>query len=264
MRADLHVHTLISDGLLTPLEVMGKAESAGIDVLAITDHDSLAAHTQGLPTGRTRLIVGVEFTTCHLGREHHLLGYFRGLPPASFRRAVARVREERRERMREACRRLTTAGIALDFDQFLATQRSASLTSAHLARYLADQNAVSSEEEAFDLYLRGGRSVVPLPSTPMPSATEMINCAGGISVWAHPPLREFDSLIDSVVSMGIQGLEAVNYWRPDADPLPFVNAAARYSLITTGGTDFHSNTHPCPLGSRYVDESLIGAFLSRL
>lgn len=264
MRADLHVHTLISDGELTPLEVVRKAECAGIDVLAITDHDSLLGHTHGLPVGRTRLIVGVEFTTCHLGREYHLLGYFGDMPSASFCRAVERVREERQERMREACRRLATAGIALDFDHFLATQPSASLTSAHLARYLADRRVVTSEDEAFDRYLKGGLSVVPLPSTPMASAAEMINSAGGISVWAHPPLLEFDSLIDSVVAMGIQGLEAVNYWRPDADPLPFVRAAARYSLITTGGTDFHSDTHPCPFGSKYVDESLIGAFLSRL
>lgn len=264
MKADLHVHSLISDGVREPAELVRIAEAGGLDVLSITDHDTLLAHTDGTSSTTLRIIIGIELSATREGREYHFLGYFPKMPTEAFRSYVEGIEAERRERMRQAIRRLVAIGFRLDFEDFLARQRSRMLTSAHLAKYMVDVGAASTEEEAFRLHLKGGRSVVPPPYTPITQAIELINGAGGISVWAHPPVAEFDGMVDQVVGMGLQGIEARNYWRPEVDPAPFVEAAVKHGLVTTGGTDYHSDGHPCPLGSQHVGASMVGDLLARL
>ncbi len=264
MKADLHVHTSISDGVYAPKDVIKAAEEAGLNILSMTDHDSLLAYGDGLPSANLRLIVGCEFTTSHNGCEYHILGYFKAAPAAGFIRYIEGIADERRERMREAFRRMGARGIGLNFDDFLARQTSRVLTSAHVARYMTGIGVVASEKEAFQRFLKRGESVVPLPTTPMMHAIELINQAGGISIWAHPPLAELHHFVESAIEHGLQGIEVCNFWHPDADSIPFRHVAKKYSLLTTGGSDYHSDTHPCPLGTYYVSEDLIDRFLDRL
>ncbi|MEW6368973.1 MAG: PHP domain-containing protein [Acidobacteriota bacterium] len=263
LRVDLHVHTSISDGGLSPCEVVRKAEAAGLDVISLTDHDTFLAYRDDLGGTRVRVIAGFELSSVHAAREYHVLGYFTSLPAGSFLRYVEGIETERRERMCEGFRRMAAAGMDLDFGHFLSLQTSRLLTSAHIARYMLDQGLVDSEEKAFDIYIRRDSSVVPPPATPMRTAIEMINGAGGISVWAHPPVVEFDCMIEMAVEAGLQGIEVVNFWRPHVDPTPFISAAQKYSLLATGGSDYHTDDHPCPLGSHYVTEDTVSAFLNR-
>jgi len=264
MRADLHIHTSVSDGVLSPSEVVTRAERAGLDIIAITDHDSLLAHVEGVSGTRCRVIVGFEFTTESRGREYHVLGYFDRLPGAEF---LSRIEEEsgrRRKRMRDAIQRLVSQGISMDVEEFFAEHPNPVITSAHIAHAMAARGLVESEATAYTEYLKGGLSVVPLPETPMGVAIRLINDAGGVSVWAHPPLEDLNDLLRDAVGQGLQGIEAVNFWHPERDPAPYRAAAAKYSLLTTGGTDYHADTRPCALGSRFVTEEQIGAFLDSL
>ena len=263
LRVDLHVHTSISDGGLSPRDAVRKAEAAGLDVISLTDHDTFLGYGDEICGTRVRVITGFELSTVYASREYHVLGYFASMPTGGFLRYVEGVETERRERMREGFRRMAAAGMALDFGHFLSVQTSRLLTSAHIARYMLDQGVVESEEEAFDIYIRRDNSVVPPPATPMRAAIEMINGAGGISVWAHPPVVEFDGMIEMAVEAGLRGIEVKNFWRPRVDPTPFIGAAQKYSLLATGGSDYHTDDHPCPLGSHYVTEELVSAFLNQ-
>src|SRR5262245_31298033 len=162
-RADLHLHSTVSDGRYTPAQVVDLARRAGLGAIALTDHDTLAGVASARVAAGTALevISGVEITCDFRGQELHLLGYFVRLDAPDLLAALERLRRHRVERYREMIERLRDCGVTLE-EEPLPADKGATLGRRHLAEALLRQGKVGSVREAFTRYLRDdGRATVP-------------------------------------------------------------------------------------------------------
>jgi len=261
-RVDLHTHTTASDGTLTPAELFDQAAAIGIRFLAISDHDSTAGcqAAQALQ-GRApelRVIPAIEMNAegpwaCHL------LGYFIDIQSPELQRALARCRERRLERVRAMTQKLQALGVGVEFDRVAALARGGSLGRPHVADALMEKGVVKTRQEAFDRFLKkDGPAYVGGDSPTAPESIQIIRRAGGIPVLAHPSYDGSSSLIESLVGVGLMGIEA--YYPEHGRSLTqhYVDLARRCGLVATGGSDFHGpRTGRAALGSVAVPESVI-------
>jgi hypothetical protein len=254
---DLHTHSTASDGADAPAALLHLAERAGLSALAITDHDTLAgvAEAAAIPSPIT-LITGLELSTRILdesdpaSRSAHLLGYFLAPPPASFTAWLESLKANRRKRNVEMARLLQLQGMDITLDEAESLGRNIT-GRPHFARLMRAKGYVQSWEEAFHLYLgEHGSAYVEREDPPIREGIDRIKSAGGITSLAHPlRLSKPDSeserlLVARLVSWGLDGLEV---WHPDhspADAARYLAIAARYSLLTTGGSDYHGDNKP--------------------
>lgn len=189
MRADLHTHTTASDGTLSPAELVREAAAVGLQILAVTDHDTTDGIQQAQEEARRcglELVPGVELSTDTAGAEVHILGYFVDWRDPEFTALLRRMREDRVERAREMVRRLNRLGLPLTFDD-VARQADGAVGRPHVARALVAAGYVSSFEEAFTRYLARGRpAYVERRRFTPEEAVEVVLRAGGVPVLAHP------------------------------------------------------------------------------
>jgi hypothetical protein len=252
---DLHTHTRRSDGVLAPDELLRATAAAGVRVLAITDHDSIAAFRElraGLPdlAPGLELVSGVEINAATDGIEGlwegelHILGY--GMDPAdeAFEDLLARQRAGRRVRFGRAVERLREIGLPID-DPLAAVERpdDDALGRPTLARALVEAGHVTSVEEAFASVLGQGKpGYVPREGIGPIEAIAAITSAGGIAALAHcrdAPDRR--GLIDELRAHGLRGLE-VHYRRFDEPTVAALDAfAGAMGLLRTGGSDYHGD-----------------------
>jgi predicted metal-dependent phosphoesterase TrpH len=245
-RADLHSHTNLSDGLLSPSELLEAARRARLAALAITDHDTLDAH-RSLPPGDHgfEIITGIEFSAFHDGHEMHVLAYFVDPDHPAMTTLVDRSIAARQSRARRILMRLEQNGIQLpaaDVEALLASNR---VGRPHIARAMVAAKVVGTTTEAFRRYLT--------PGTPgyerrpdLPAAAEVIAAvrdAGGVAVWAHPGT---DCLIDAratgqLQDAGLAGLEAYHPRHSRGEMEKLALFAKRRGLVATGGSDFHGD-----------------------
>ena len=246
MKADLHMHSTASDGVFAPGELMRQAAQAGLTLVALTDHDSLA----GLAAARAaasslgmRLIPGVELS-CGGEKEIHVLGY--GFDPEDgallrFCREHHREREERAEKM---VRRLSEHGMTISLARVRELARGV-IARPHVARALIEAGYASSVSDAFDRFLLPGKcGYVPKANVRVSEAAALIHGAGGVAVLAHPmKLKMGELALGSVVrEWAGQGLDGLEVYHPSAQS----NHAARLEalarelgLLVTAGSDYH-------------------------
>ena len=251
---DLHTHTSRSDGVLEPAELLASAIDAGIAVLSITDHDSLAAYrelTAAGPQAALDLIPGVEINSVVSGDdglregELHVLGY--GVDPASdeFEALLAGQRAQRRTRFERAVGRLHELGLSIDAElEKLTFHDEAALGRPTLARMLVHAGHAESVDDAFRRILSGGRpGYVPRDGVGPRAAVRAIRRAGGLASLAHfseAPGR-LDVLRD-LKAIGVGGLE-VYYLGFGADTIAALEGTAKaLGLIPTGGSDYHGDS----------------------
>lgn len=259
MRLDLHVHTVASDGVCTPEEVVERARSGGLDVIAIADHDTTAAVADAREAAGPRhleIVPASELSsTTTDGRELHILGYFIDpLAPAlvDWEREARALRRRRMERILD---RLADQGIEVELDQVLAQagDRHGVLARPHLARAMVEAGVVGSVPEAFDRYIGDDHpAFVPTALASPADAIRAIREAGGVAVWAHPPKERFDGTLAELVRAGLGGLEV---YRPGNRPewqRRLASAAARTGLVVSGGSDWHDPERNRPLGDFHV------------
>ncbi|HET6231299.1 MAG TPA: PHP domain-containing protein [Longimicrobiaceae bacterium] len=265
-RIDLHIHTHASDGHLAPGAVVRAADAAGMDLIAITDHDTAAGVPEALEAAgglNVRVIPGIEISTSHGAAEIHVLGYFVDAASEPVQRHQRGSVLRREDRMRRMVGRLQEQGIPIEFDAVVAAAgpEAASIGRPHLARALLAAGHTRYYGEAFDLYLRDGGSA--FVSTEFPSVREAIDTihgAGGLAVWAHPPLDLFDAEIRGFAELGLDGVECYRPNTPPADAFLFETAARTLGLLTTGGSDWHG-PHRSKLGDFTVRPHDIREFL---
>ncbi len=250
-QVDLHVHTTASDGALTPREVVALAHRLGIQILAITDHDTVAGVGEALAhateVGLT-LIPGVEISAEQNGVQAHILGYYvdHTFPPLV--EELDLLAQARLRRAAKTLERLTEMGIPLAWESLAEAVEQGVVGRPHIAKALVENGFVSSISEAFGRYLNPGQAAyVPrLKATPV-QAIRMIRQAGGLPVLAHPWSVTF--LLKELVAEGLAGLEA--YYRSyDSCQMGRLSRLAHeYGLVCTGGTDFHGlEGEPLSLG----------------
>lgn len=255
---DLHTHSNCSDGSLTPTELVQRASAAGVSVLALTDHDTVAgleearreAHRSGL-----RLVAGVEISASWHAQAIHVLGLW--IDPASrpFRERLDSQAERRRVRMRKICARLTQVG--LPGDELLATvEASPGLpTRAHLAEALRAGGHVARADDAFRKYLgRGKAAHLAADWPPLADVVGWIRESGGAASLAHPARYRLSAgarrrLIADFAAAGGKALEVVT----GGNGVQHVEASAvlavKHGLEGSVGSDFHNPQHVWnPLG----------------
>ena len=265
MRLDLHMHTTFSDGVRTPEDVVSLAVAGGLDVIAITDHDNTQGVVPAQRAARNRLhvIPAVEMSASSHGESVHILGYFVD-PSARVLEDHYRDLHARRDvRMRRIVERLAEQGIVLPLDR-VGDQRASGVvpyTRPHLARALVRAGYASSVPDAFDRHIGADCPAhVPVESPTSEDVIEAIREAGGVAVWAHPPLNLIDRLLPRMVGAGLEGLEVFRPW-PARVREAVTRQARKAGLFATGGSDWHGRETDAELGSFFVREDEVARFL---
>lgn len=267
MRIDLHMHSAASDGELSPTSLVHAARAGGLDVIALTDHDTVSGVPEAIAAAGDRPVVvpGIEISCTHAGRDLHLLGYQIDPEHPALSDYGHLAVEGRARRMRAMVERLNDLGIAVDYEDVLAAAGpdTTTLGRPHLANALLERGHVRTFGEAFDRFIGDdGPAFVPTELVTPARAIELIHSAGGVSVWAHPRLDVFEVELPRLAGWGIDGVECI---RPQHSPdtvRRLVDAAAELDLLVTGGSDWHGEWHG-PLGRFAVDPGEISAFLER-
>jgi predicted metal-dependent phosphoesterase TrpH len=248
---DLHVHSNASDGTDPPAEVIRRAEAAGLDVLALTDHDTqagLAEARAALPDGLT-LIPGMELS-CQLdGRSVHLLAYLFDREDPALRAETSQIRDDRTYRARAMVDRMRQLGADVTWEQVAAIAGGAVVGRPHLARALAASGAVATPADAFtaDWIADGGRAFVDRYAPDLARAVGLVKAAGGVPVLAHPrsPGYEIpDEVIVRLAGAGLGGIEVFHFDHDQSQRVRLAQLARSLNLIMTGGSDDHGAYQP--------------------
>jgi predicted metal-dependent phosphoesterase TrpH len=272
--ADLHSHTLASDGTESPAENIRLAKEAGLGAVAITDHDTVAGIAEALEAGKLYDIIvvpGVEISTVSQGIDIHVLGYWIDYENELLLEHLSelrRVRDQRNEMMLE---RLNRLGLAITMEDVLASLKASkkadeTIGRPHIADALLRKGYVSSISEAFELYLgKDGSAYVNPPRIEPATAIAWIKAAGGVPVLAHPGLYGQDELIDRLAACGLAGVEVYHADHSPEQEVHYLTIAERLGLIVTAGSDFHGERNGvifhAPIGARRIEISVVDLLL---
>jgi predicted metal-dependent phosphoesterase TrpH len=250
MRADLHVHSIASDGTLTPTQVVERAHANGVSVLAIADHDSVAglreASTAALSLG-VLLIPAVELSAVADGLDVHILGYFVDPNDAELAEMLSSLREARQERAEAMVRALRDAGYQIGIDDVLAVADGGSVGRSHIARALVDAGHAENVAHAFQTLIGRGRPFYVAKQSAAPGVViERLRRLRALPVLAHPGVTKVDNLIDCMIEAGLLGIEAYHADHTPEQRAHYADIAAERGLLVTGGSDFHGPEAPNP------------------
>jgi predicted metal-dependent phosphoesterase TrpH len=247
VRADLHVHSTASDGTDDPAEVMRRAAAVGLDVVALTDHDTTAGHAAAraaLP-GSLIMLPGMELSSELAGRSVHLLTYLFDPGYPELAAETARIRDDRVLRAQAMVRRLGELGAAVTWAQVAAIAGDSVVGRPHIARAMVEAGLVDDPAAAFtkDWIADGGRAYVEKYALPPARAISLVRAAGGVTVLAHPRAgRDWELSDEQIADLAAVGLAGVEVWHPDHDPAErtaLLALATDLALIPTGGSDDH-------------------------
>ena len=256
---DLHTHTDRSDGTFAPAELVGLAAERGLDVVAVTDHDTTEGLEEALAAGSelgVEVVPGVELSAEHEGTSIHILCYWMDVANAGLQEELRRLRDERFHRGERMVEKLRELGLPIEFERVHEIAKGGNIVRPHIAQAMVEAGHVETEKEAFDRWIGDGRPAhVPKHALDPLDALALIRGAGGLCVLAHPGMWGDESsvpegLIEAMAGAGMTGLEVDHtdhdpeqreHWRKLAD---------RLGLITTGGSDCHGTRYdPIRLGT---------------
>jgi predicted metal-dependent phosphoesterase TrpH len=244
MRVDLHMHSTASDGAYSPEEVVQIALSKAMDVIALTDHDSIGGITraQAATAGTSlEILAGIELSAEDEDADRHILGYMFDPGSAALSTLLMQLRQARVDRIRRMVDKLAALDVVVPVEEVLALADGGSVGRVHMARILLRRGYVVSLQDAFDRYISNdGPAYVPhYPLTPQ-QAIDTVHQSGGVAVLAHPGrYADYRTIIAELVPLGLDGIEV---YYPDHTPpiIAELRALARqYGLLMTIGSDFH-------------------------
>ena len=268
MRIDLHVHSSASDGTDPPAEVARRAAVAGLDVVALTDHDTMAGiapAAAALPPGLT-LVPGLELSCLdgsHPGgwsppgspsRSMHLLGYLCDPGDPALAAETELIRDDRVHRARAMVARLAELGAPVTWEQVAAIAGDAVVGRPHIARALAEAGVVATPADAFtaEWIADGGRAHVDRYAPDAARGIALIRAAGGVPVLAHPRSPGYEIADEVVAGLAAAGLAGLEVFHPDHDHSErtrLTQLANSLDLVMTGGSDDHGTFNDSGLGS---------------
>lgn len=245
---DLHAHSNVSDGILDPKDVVSRAISRAVDVLALTDHDTLAgleSATEAAAGSDLTLIAGIEFSTQWLGRGIHILGLNVDPSAAHLQEVVACQSRQRWQRAQAIAQNLSREGIKDPLDGARRYAAADHIGRPHFARYLVEAGYVSTVALAFRKYLGTGTiGDVPHGWLEMANIVQAINLAGGVAVLAHPGKYNLTrsricKLAQEFRDLGGQGLEVISGVQTRQVTQDMSRIANQIGLHASCGSDFH-------------------------
>jgi predicted metal-dependent phosphoesterase TrpH len=249
--ADLHLHTLFSDGTFTPEELATRGGQAGLLAMALTDHDTVEGcepMARACESLRIEFIPGTELTAEHEGREVHLLGYFLDIQHLVLLAEIKKFQTVRQDRVREMAARLNRLNIPLRAETVFELANCRSPGRPHVARAMVQEGLCATLDEAFERFLKKGRPAwVPKYKISALDAISLIHQAGGFAVLAHPGLNHSDEVIPELARLGLNGLECFHTRHTPRLSEHYLTMAGRLKLTVTGGSDCHGFSKGKPL-----------------
>lgn len=244
MKADLHMHSVFSDGTDEVPAIVAKAKAAGLSLMSLTDHDTVKGVGLALEEGEKqgiKVLPGIEIST-YAVCEVHILGYNIDINNDRLLTRLAEIEDKRHERIKAILTNLKKYNIGLDEEKIF--DRIGTVGRMHIAKQLLAKGYCQTITEAFDRYL-GERGIAYVPSkriTPL-EGVKLIKAAGGLAVVAHPLIfcqkGKLDDLIGGLKTYGLDGLEVYYPTHSLDDTAKLYDLAKKNRLIATGGTDYH-------------------------
>jgi predicted metal-dependent phosphoesterase TrpH len=272
VRIDLHAHSTASDGTDTPAELVRNAAAAGLDVVALTDHDTTRGYAEAiaaLPEGLT-LVTGAELSCRIGGISMHLLAYLFDPEEPALLAERELVRDDRVPRAQGMVAKLNALGVLVTWEQVRRIAGEGSVGRPHVATALVELGVVASVNDAFtqDWLADGGRAYVEKHETDPFEAIRLVKAAGGVTVFAHPAAAKRgrtvpESAIAEMATAGLDGIE-VDHMDHDEDTRARLRGLAKdLGLLTTGSSDYHGSRKTCVLGEYVTDPEVYGEITRR-
>jgi 3',5'-nucleoside bisphosphate phosphatase len=250
LNADLHCHSVVSDGTLTPEALAARAKAQGVELWALTDHDEVGGQARALAAAHAngmRYLTGVEISVTFLHQTVHIVGLGFDVDNTALREGLKRTRGGRRERAQEMAAGLAQVGIAGAFEGALQFVGNPDLISrTHFARFLVESGVCKDTNEVFRKYLTEGKpGYVPHRWATLKDAVTWITQAGGMAVVAHPARYKFTpneelTLFTEFKGHGGQAVEVVTGSHTAAEYVTYADVAKEFGLAASRGSDFHS------------------------
>ncbi len=244
MAIDLHSHTTASDGEHSPEALLALARAAGVTVLAVTDHDTVAGLQRAAAAAEAEglgFVPGIEISATAAGREVHVLGHFVDAAESGLARFSDRLRGERAVRMGRMVERMGQLGFTVTLEEVEQIGGGGHLGRPHLALALLNRGYVSSTKEAFDRFLADGRpGHVDRFRLSVEEAIQLLHAAGGTATLAHPgPSKVTEPTLQALARAGLDGLEVFHVDHTPGQRQALLRTADALGLIPTGGSDYH-------------------------
>lgn len=259
LKADLHIHTTASDGLLTPEEVVKWAAQKKLKAVAITDHDTINGIEPAIDISdryNVEVIPGIEFSSEHMDEEIHILGYYIDYKQQWLKEKLDGMYQSRYVRAIKMIDKLKELGMEITLEQVEAIAEGGTIGRPHIARAMQENGYIASVKDAFKQYIgKGGPAYVERYRISCQEAIDIIKKLGGVPVLAHPGLINNKSCIDDILDMGIEGVEVYHTKHDDETVRNTLRLIATRKLLITGGSDCHGiflNNEPI-LGNVWVD-----------
>lgn len=247
---DLHAHSTVSDGMLTPAELVQHAANSGVRVLALTDHDDiggLAEARHAAVQQNMHLINGVEISVTWNKRTLHIVGLKINPDDEVLKSALAGVRAGRVERARKMSQGLEKSGIYGAFEAASQYAQDSILTRMHFARFLVEKNYAKDTKSVFKKYLvKGKPGYVEHEWMSLESAVSLIKNSGGVAVLAHPGRYEIKRtsmllLLEEFRALGGEAIEVVTGSHTPAQYVEYAKYAQLFGLKASQGSDYHGH-----------------------
>jgi predicted metal-dependent phosphoesterase TrpH len=272
VRIDLHCHSTASDGTDTPAELVRNAAAAGLDVVALTDHDTTRGYAEAIaavPEGLT-LVTGAELSCRIDGVSMHMLAYLFDPEEPELLAERELVRDDRVPRARGMIAKLNELGVPVTWEQVARIAGDGSVGRPHVATALVELGVVASVGDAFtaDWLADGGRAYVEKHETDPFDALRLIKGAGGVAVFAHPGAAKRGRTVpeSAIAEMAAAGLDGIEVDHMDHDPetrARLRGLAGDLGLLTTGSSDYHGSRKTCVLGEYTTDPEVYGEITRR-
>ncbi|MGW7025020.1 MULTISPECIES: PHP domain-containing protein [Streptomyces] len=272
MRIDLHTHSTASDGTDTPAELVRGAAAAGLDVVALTDHDTVGGHAEAraaLPAGLT-LVTGAELSCRIDGVSLHMLAYLFDPEEPELARERELVRDDRVPRAQGMVAKLRELGVPITWEQVARIAGDGAVGRPHIATALVDLGLIGTVSDAFtsEWLANDGRAYVQKHELDPFDAIRLVKAAGGVTVFAHPLAVKRgscvpESAIAELAAAGLDGIE-VDHMDHDAPTRARLRGlAADLGLLATGSSDYHGSRKTCRLGEYTTDPEIYGEIVRR-
>ncbi|WP_405489202.1 PHP domain-containing protein [Streptomyces sp. NBC_00096] len=272
MRIDLHAHSTASDGTDTPAELVRNAAAAGLDVVALTDHDTVAGYREAidaLPAGLT-LVTGAELS-CRLdGTGMHLLAYLFDPEEPELSRERELVRDDRTPRAQAMVGKLRDLGVDITWERVARIAGEGSVGRPHIAAALVELGVVPTVSDAFTAawLADGGRAYAEKHELDPFDAIRLVKAAGGVTVFAHPAAVKrgecvSENAIAALAAAGLDGIEVDHMDHDEATRARLRGLAGDVGLLTTGSSDYHGSRKTCRLGEYTTDPEIYGEITRR-
>ena len=275
MLVDFHMHSIYSDGVKSPEELLRHALDCNLSMMALTDHDEIngikalrTAQDQLDPEKTIKIINGCEFSADYKDKSIHILGYRFDETNKELRDFIEYFKSKREERIDEIIRRCNNAGYFISKDELLKKfPKTQAYGRPHIGQLLIDGGYAKDINDVFkDILRKDSPCYVPKVKIEVPYIIDIIHKAGGLAVMAHPKLVSSDEYVVEMLAYDFDGMEVYHTKHNDDDVKRYKALATKHNLFITGGSDYHGIPGKAPdqFGDYLVSAENVSEFISLL